>query len=150
ENATPIYVQAPFYTIQKDEHGDPFLDKNGEIQTKKEYHFVPVFDAKQIENWKEETEKIVIEEPKTFLSVYQSLKELSPVPITFQPDTGERNSYYDEQSNQLIVREGLGSELTCRLIVNEMSKLLVEEKRGEAKTLDDESKQKFEAECLAY
>lgn len=150
ENATPIYVQAPFYTIQKDEHGDPFLDKNGEIQTKKEYHFVPVFDAKQIENWKEETEKIVIEEPKTFLSVYQSLKELSSVPITFQPDTGERNSYYDEQSNQLIVREGLGSELTCRLIVNEMSKLLVEEKRGEAKTLDDESKQKFEAECLAY
>ncbi|EGO5140786.1 toprim domain-containing protein [Enterococcus faecalis] len=150
ENATPIYVQAPFYTIQKDEHGDPFLDKNGEIQTKKEYHFVPVFDANQIENWKEETEKIVIEEPKTFLSVYQSLKELSPVPITFQPDTGERNSYYDEQSNQLIVREGLGSELTCRLIVNEMSKLLVEEKRGEAKTLDDESKQKFEAECLAY
>ncbi|EKQ3716269.1 toprim domain-containing protein [Enterococcus faecalis] len=150
ENATPIYVQAPFYTIQKDEHGDPFLDKNGEIQTKKEYHFVPVFDANQIENWKEETEKIVIEEPKTFLSVYQSLKELSPVPITFQPDTGERNSYYDEQSNQLIVQEGLGSELTCRLIVNEMSKLLVEEKRGEAKTLDDESKQKFEAECLAY
>ncbi|HAP3765266.1 TPA: hypothetical protein IUT66_002588 [Enterococcus faecalis] len=44
----------------------------------------------------------------------------------------------------------MGSELTCRLIVNEMSKLLVEEKRGEAKTLDDESKQKFEAECLAY
>lgn len=150
ENATPIYVQAPFYTIQKDEHGDPFLDKNGEIQTKKEYHFVPVFDAKQIENWKEETEKIVIEEPKTFLSVYQSLKEFSPVPITFQPDTGERNSFYDEQFNQLIVREGLGSELTCRLIVNEMSKLLVEEKRGEAKTLDDKSKQKFEAECLAY
>ena len=150
ENATPIYVQAPFYTIQKDEHGDPFLDKNGEIQTKKEYHFVPVFDAKQIENWKEKTEKIVIEEPKTFLSVYQSLKELSPVPITFQPDTGERNSFYDEQSNQLIVREGLGSELTCRLIVNEMSNLLVEEKRGESKTLDDESKQKFEAECLAY
>lgn len=150
ENATPIYVQAPFYTIQKDEHGDPFLDKNGEIQTKKEYHFVPVFDAKQIENWKEETEKIVIEEPKTFLSVYQSLKELSPVPIHFKPDTGVINSYYDEQSNQLIVREGLGSELTCRLIVNEMSKLLVEEKRGQTKTLDDERKQKFEAECLAY
>ncbi len=150
ENATPIYVQAPFYTIQKDEHGDPFLDKNGEIQTKKEYHFVPVFDAKQIENWKEETEKIVIEEPKTFLSVYQSLKELSPVPITFQPDMGERNSYYDEQSNQLIVREGLGSELTCRLIVNEMSKLLVEERRGEIRTIDDQTKQNFEAECLAY
>lgn len=150
ENATPIYVQAPFYTIQKDEHGDPFLDKNGEIQTKKEYHFVPVFDAKQIENWKEETEKIVIEEPKTFLSVYQSLKEFSPVPITFQPDTGERNSYYDEQSNQLIVREGLGSELTCRLIVNEMSKLLVEERRGEIRTIDDQTKQNFEAECLAY
>ncbi|MDT2227834.1 LPD1 domain-containing protein [Enterococcus sp. C40] len=150
ENATPIYVQAPFYTIQKDEHGDPFLDKNGEIQTKKEYHFVPVFDAKQIENWKEETEKIVIEEPKTFLSVYQSLKEFSPVPIHFKPDTGVINSYYDEQSNQLIVREGLGSELTCRLIVNEMSKLLVEEKRGQTKTLDDENKQKFESECLAY
>lgn len=150
ENATPIYVQAPFYTIQKDEHGDPFLDKNGEIQTKKEYHFVPVFDAKQIENWKEQSEKISIEEPKTFLSVYQSLKEFSPVPITFQPDTGERNSYYDEQSNQLIVREGLGSELTCRLIVNEMSKLLVEERRGEIRTIDDQTKQNFEAECLAY
>ncbi|PWI85446.1 hypothetical protein DKB98_05745 [Enterococcus faecalis] len=150
ENATPIYVQAPFYTIQKDEHGDPFLDKNGEIQTKKEYHFVPVFDAKQIENWKEQSEKISIEEPKTFLSVYQSLKELSPVPITFQLDTGERNSYYDEQSNQLIVREGLGSQLTCRLIVNEMSKLLVEERRGEIRTIDDQTKQNFEAECLTY
>ena len=150
ENATPIYVQAPFYTIHKDEHGDPFLDKNGEIQTKKEYHFVPVFDAKQIENWKEQSEKISIEEPKTFLSVYQSLKELSPVPITFQPDTGEQNSYYDEQSNQLIVREGLGSELTCRLIVNEMSKLLVEERRGEIRTIDDQTKQNFEAECLTY
>ncbi|QQR11215.1 DUF3991 domain-containing protein [Enterococcus faecalis] len=150
ENATPIYVQAPFYTIQKDEHGDPFLDKNGEIQTKKEYHFVPVFDAKQIENWKEQSEKISIEEPKTFFSVYQSLKELSPVPITFQPDTGEQNSYYDEQSNQLIVREGLGSELTCRLIVNEMSKLLVEERRGEIRTIDDQTKQNFEAECLTY
>lgn len=35
ENATPIYVQAPFYTIQKDEHGDPFLIKMAKFKQKK-------------------------------------------------------------------------------------------------------------------
>lgn len=150
DQATPIYVQAPFHTIEKDEKGEPVLDKNGEVVTKVEHHFVPVFDERQVVGKEKQRDALDLEDPKQFFSVYQSLKECCPVPIAIVSETMVVNGYYDQIKNQLTVQEGLGGELTCRTIVQELSKLLVDQKRPETNVAEDQVKVQFEAEGLAF
>lgn len=150
DQATPIYVQAPFHTIEKDKNGEPVLDKNGEVVTKVEHHFVPVFDESQVVGREKQREALDLEDPKQFFSVYQSLKECCPVPITFTYETGLNNGYYDQTKNQLLVLEGLGGELTCLTIVEELSKILVNQTRPETMIAEEQVKHQFEAEGLAF
>lgn len=150
DQATPIYVQAPFHTIEKDEKGEPVLDKNGEVVTKVEHHFVPVFDESQVVGREKQRDALDLENPKQFFSVYQSLKECCPVPITFTFETGFTNGYYDQTKNQLLVHEGLGGELTCLTIVQELSKVLVNQTRPETMIAEEQVKHQFEAEGLAF
>ena len=150
EQATPIYVQVPFHTIEKDEKGEPVLDKNGEVVTKVEHHFVPVFDESQVVGREKQRDSLDLEEPKQFLAVYQSLKDCCPVPIAILPESMMVNGYYDQIKNQLTVQEGLGGELTCRTIVQELSKILVDQTRPETNVAEEQVKHQFEAEGLAF
>ncbi|MFG5464399.1 LPD1 domain-containing protein [Enterococcus faecalis] len=150
DQATPIYVQAPFHTIEKDKNGEPVLDKNGEVVTKVDHHFVPVFDESQVVGREKQRDSLDLEDPKQFFSVYQSLKECCPVPITFTFETGLNNGYYDQTKNQLLVHEGLGGELTCLTIVEELSKILVNQTRPETMIAEEQVKHQFEAEGLAF
>lgn len=150
DQATPIYVQAPFHTIEKDKNGEPVLDKNGEVVTKVEPHFVPVFDESQVVGKENQRDSLDLEDPKQFFPVYNSLKECCPVRISIESENMVGNGYYDQIKNQLTVQEGLGGERTCRTIVEELSKILVDQTRPETIIAEEQVKHQFEAEGLAF
>ncbi|HBI2075871.1 TPA: DUF3991 domain-containing protein [Enterococcus faecalis] len=150
DQATPIYVQAPFHTIEKDKNGEPVLDKNGEVVTKVEHHFVPVFDESQVVGKEKQRDSLDLEDPKQFFSVYQSLKDCCPILIAIVSENMMVNGYYDQIKNQLTVKEGLGGELTCRTIVQELSKILVDQTRPATNVAEEQVKHQFEAEGLAF
>lgn len=150
-----LYVYAPRRQDKKDKDGNVITNAEGEIQTELSFFLTPVFDVSQTAGEKELPKQLYnildnFEEPKIFTRTYQTLEDMSPVPITIEPISGQANGYYSPTDKRIVIKQGLGEIMTLKVVIHEMAHALLHS-NSEARFGDnDYRRQEFEAESVAY
>ena len=154
-----IHILAPCPVKQEmikdvyDENLSPVLDSDGNpVQEHKEvilpaFKPVPVFDVSQTEG--EPIPSIV--KPldgsvEDFEEMMETLRRVSPVPITFLPLPGAQDGYYSPGEQKIVLRTDMGNEQTVCAAIHEITHALLHTKIGEKSPATME----VEAESVAY
>lgn len=162
EKGIKIIAPAP-YTIQKeqqkvDEKGKPVFDQDGEavmetIDVKvNAFKVVHTFDVSQ--TYGEELPSYGVEEltgeVDRFSVMFDALKEICPVPMTFENIESGAKGYYSQMEKRIAIQEGMSEVQTIKTAIHEMAhqKLhAVENTKDEKQT---RSSKEVEAESVAY
>lgn len=154
QGSKALYVYAPGSTIKKDVEGKPILDEKGEAIKETYFFLTPVFDVSQTTG--EPLPKQIyelennLESPSRFLKLYQGLCEVSPVKVSLEAIQGGANGYYDLQNKHIVIKQGMGEEMTLKTLIHEITHASIHE--GSSAKFGDEvyACQEFEAESVAY
>lgn len=162
EKGIKIIAPAP-YTIQReqqkvDEKGKPVFDKDGEavmetVDVKvNAFKVVNTFDVSQ--TYGEELPSYGVEEltgeVDRFSVMFDALKEICPVPMTFENIESGAKGYYSQTEKRIAIQEGMSEVQTIKTAIHEMAhqKLhAVENAKDEKQT---RSSKEVEAESVAY
>ena len=164
EKGIRIFAPAP-YKMQKEQEktdvsGKVVVDKDGEpVKEKVEITvnaFKPVstFDVSQTEG--DPVPTVGVNELTAAVEGYESLlnalKEVIPVPVSFeQIDSGAKGFYHLEE-NRIVVQEGMSEAQTVKTLVHEASHQALHSKEAREASGETKSKnqQETEAESIAY
>ncbi len=164
EKGIRIFAPAP-YKMQKEQEktdtsGRVILDKDGEpVKEKVEITvnaFKPVstFDVSQTEG--DPVPTVGVNELTAAVEGYESLlkalKEVIPVPVSFEQIESGAKGYYHLEDKRIVVQEGMSESQTVKTLVHEASHQALHSKEaretaGEKKT---QNQQETEAESIAY
>ena len=145
---------------KKDEAGNPVRDASGQpVMEKVEVTinaFKPVstFDVSQTEG--EPIPSLGVDELKADVAGYENLfeaiKEIVPVPITFEKIESGAKGYFSPEGNRIAIREGMGEAQTVKTAIHEAAHQALHS--GEAYRKSDVPKSRnqkaTEAESVAY
>lgn len=150
-------------TIDKlvfDENGNPVLGENGEQQTEKKVVEIPsfrpvyVYDVSQTSG-----EPIPTLGPdelngavENYNKIFEALKEVSPVPITFEAITDGSKGYYSHTEKRIAIKEGMSEAMNLSVALHEIAHSMVHSQEvikatGEVK---DRQTKEVEAESISY
>lgn len=161
EKGIKILAPAP-YTIQReqnklDEYGKPVLDKDGEPVTESveikvnAFKVVSTFDVSQTDG--KELPSVGVDElegnVEKFGIMLEALKEICPVPITFENIESGAKGYYHQAEKRIAIQEGMSEVQTVKTVIHEMAhqKLHAIENNGSKQS---RSSKEVEAESVAY
>lgn len=139
----------------KDKEGNPVLDENGEPKTKKiEYVTFSIgntFDISQTYGKELNLQgKELIGEGLNKPEFFKAMQEIANVnEIKVQPIKGGAKGYFDLESNEIVVKEGMSDLQTTKTVVHETAHAVVFSDEELAKTLD-RSEHEIVAESVAY
>lgn len=167
ERGIKILAPAPYKkTVEEkqfDKNGVPMKDKDGNIIVNTREITVPafkvttVFDVSQTAG--EEIPMLAkqltgsIEEYEQF---FQTLKEISPVPITLEPIDGTANGYYHLEEKRIAIKDSLSEMQTLKTAIHEIAhaKLHALPDKDEDGVTDDtrpdNRTREVQAESIAY
>lgn len=114
------------------------------------YKAVPVFDLSQTEG--EELPELLHKlsgNLEDYEGTLKTIEGLSPVPISFEENTGRANGYYTHTENRIVINSSLSQEQTIKTLVHEISHSILHSKEGEEKDADKRTKE-VQAESIAY
>lgn len=156
-----ILAPAPYKVnkerVKLDEHGEAVRDENGEVVTENEvvqvnsFKVVRTFDVSQTEG--KELPSFGVHELTGTVEEYDrllnSLKDVCPVPISFETFPGEAKGYFSMTENRIVVRTGMSQLQTLKTLIHEMAhqKLHSVDADGHKKTREQKE---VEAESVAY
>lgn len=150
-----IYIFVPSIRDRKDKEGNLIRDKEGNVKKDVRYLLRPVFDANQTKG-KELPKQLYdleddLKRPELFANMYQSLVDMSPVPVTIEPIQREGTSgYYHLEDKRIVLKEGLGQVMTIKVLLHEMAHASLHQNSTAAFGDDVYRRQEFEAESVAY
>ena len=161
EKGIKILAPAP-YTIQReqtklDDRGNPMLDKDGEpimesVEIKvNAFKVVSTFDVSQTEG--KELPTLGVDELIGGVDGYgifmEALKEVCPVPMTFENIEGGAKGFYSQTEKRIAIQEGMSEAQTVKTAIHEMAhqKLHAIENHGPKQT---RGSKEVEAESVAY
>ncbi len=161
EKGIKILAPAP-YTIQReqtklDDRGNPMMDKDGEpimesVEVKiNAFKVVSTFDVSQTDG--KELPSIGVDELTGGVEGYgtflEALKEVCPVPITFENIEGGAKGFYSQTEKRIAIQEGMSEAQTVKTAIHEMAhqKLHAIENSGAKQSRNSKE---VEAESVAY
>ena len=164
EKGIRIFAPAP-YKMQKEQEktdvsGKVVVDKDGEpVKEKVEIMvnaFKPVstFDVSQTEG--DPVPTVGVNELTAAVEGYESLlnalKEVIPVPVSFEQIDSGAKGYYHLEENRIVVQEGMSEAQTVKTLVHEASHQALHSKEAREASGETKSKnqQETEAESIAY
>ena len=164
EKGIRIFAPAP-YKMQKEQEktdvsGKVVVDKDGEpVKEKVEITvnaFKPVstFDVSQTEG--DPVPTVGVNELTAAVEGYESLlnalKEVIPVPVSFEQIDSGAKGYYHLEENRIVVQEGMSEAQTVKTLVHEASHQALHSKEAREASGETKSKnqQETEAESIAY
>ena len=163
EKGISILAPAP-YKIEReqtklDDNGKPVFDADGEpVKEKVEvtiraFKVVKTFDLSQTDG--KEIPSIGPSELTGSIEGYpkllQALKEISPVPVSFELIDGNAKGFYHQQDKKIVVQDGMSEVQTIKTLLHEMAHQQMHDKDQvpEAKNFTRNSVE-TEAESVAY
>lgn len=161
EKGIKILAPAP-YTIQReqnklDDRGNPMMDKDGEpimesVEIKvNAFKVVSTFDVSQTDG--KELPSLGVDELTGGVDGYgtflEALKEVCPVPITFENIEGGAKGFYSQTEKRIAIQEGMSEAQTVKTAIHEMAhqKLHAIENNGPKQSRNSKE---VEAESVAY
>ena len=164
EKGIRILAPAP-YKMEKeqdklDSFGSKVLDKDGEpVKEKIEVTvnaFKPVstFDISQTEG--EPIPKLGVDElvggVNGYETMLEAIKEVVPVPITFENIESGAKGFYNLEENRIVVQEGMSEAQTVKTLLHEASHQALHSREAMEHSADKKSQgqKEVEAESIAY
>ena len=160
EKAIKILAPTPYKTkkmIDKvDEKGNLVLDENGKpkkeevILTVLKFKVVSVFDVSQTEG--EPLPQLVESlkgEVHEFDYLFQALKEISPVPISFE-DMESAHGYFSPAENRIALKKGESQLQTIKTLIHEIAHAVLHNTEMQKEEKKDRRTKEVEAESVAY
>ena len=145
-----LFVFAPTEVYKKDAEGNYIKDHNGEFIKSIYYKLVPVFDVAQTSGAKLPQPIYRLEEnfkdPLEFKRIFESISEISNVPIRFEEFSEESNlnGYYHHEKKEIVIRKKMSEQMIVKTLLHELV-------HSRIHSLDENRSQKeFEAESVAY
>ena len=144
EKGIKIIAPSP-YTIQKevdvmDAGGRPVLDHDGEpVKETKEYNLVGfkaenTFDVSQTEG--KELPRVGVDELKGSVDKYEvlmgALKEISPVPISFEDIKSGAKGYYHTEDKRIAIQQGMSELQTLKTCIHEITHSMIHYDKNES------------------
>lgn len=149
-----LYIYVPSIREEKDKEGKPILDKDGNPKKVVSFLLRPVFDVSQTKGKELPKQLYNIEDDLTdkqlFPKLYQSLVDLSTVPISLESFKGMGSGYYDPTEKKIVIKEGLGQVMTLSTLIHEMTHARLHTDSSARFGDDTYRRQEFEAESIAY
>ena len=164
ENGIKILAPSP-YTIQAEQNkvdketGKPILDTDGEpVRETKEvtvnaFKVVSTFDLSQTDG--KELPSLGVNELVGNIESYgrllQALKEVSPVPISFEDIESGAKGYYHQTDKRIAIQDGMSEVQTVKTVIHEMAHQKLHAVI-ETDVMNQQSRQskEVEAESVAY
>lgn len=164
EKSIKIFAPAPYQVkrqvTKKDGNGNVLLGKDGKPLTEEQetvitaFKVVSVFDYSQTEGEPlPELTKTLTASVEHYPEFLAALREISPVPISFQNISGDSYGYYDPTTKQIVVQKGLPELQTLKTTIHEIAhaKLHDLEKAIQTQTvLPDKYTCEVQAEGVAF
>lgn len=164
EKGLVILAPCPFKkTIDKpvfDENGNPVLGKDGEQETEKKviemqsFRPVYVYDVSQTSG--EPVPTLGPDElngtVENYDKIFEALKEVSPVPITFEAITDGSKGYYSHTEKRIAIKEGLSPAMALSVLAHEISHSLAHSQETLKATgeIKDRRTKEVEAESISF
>lgn len=140
----------------------PILDKDGNPITETKEMMIPdykvahVFDISQTEG--AELPNIATNlqtSVEQYQEIYDAVTGISPVPISFEPLTGEVHGYYSLTDKKIVICEGMSELQTLKTTIHEIAHaklhdIDVNAPKEEKENLPDKFTREVEAESIAY
>lgn len=164
ENGIKILAPSP-YTIQAEQNkvdkdtGKPILDTDGEpVRETKEvtvnaFKVVSTFDLSQTDG--KELPSLGVNELvgniESYGTLLQALKEVSPVPISFEDIESGAKGYYHQTDKRIAIQDGMSEVQTVKTVIHEMAHQKLHAVIG-SDVMNQQSRQskEVEAESVAY
>ena len=167
EKGIKIFAPAPYKVKEEREKLDPatqkpILDKDGKPVTetvevtRPAFKVVSVFDVSQTDG--KELPDIAVDEltgsVDNYATFFDVLKELSPVPITFENITNGAKGYFSHVENRIAIQEGMSEIQTIKTAIHEIAHAKLHAVAPGEKVAPEEKKDRrtkeVEAESVAY
>ncbi|MBP5432257.1 MAG: DUF3849 domain-containing protein [Ruminococcus sp.] len=166
EKGIQILAPAP-YTIKKEQtklDKDtqlPVLDDDGkpvieEIEVKiPAFKVVSVFDVSQTSG--KELPTLGVDElkgdVKNYEKLFEALKSIAPVPVSFEDIKGGAKGYFDKDKNLIAINEGMSETQTVKTAIHEIAHSILHNHnmtKAEVDKPKDRNTEEVEAESIAY
>ena len=165
EKGIRIIAPSPYKVKLEQDVVDPkthmrMLDSSGNpvkqtvVVERPAFRVATVFDVTQTEG--RELPSITVNELKGDVKDYESfikvLKDISPVPISFENVTFDARGYYSVKDRRIVIQEGMSQIQTVKTAIHEMAHAMLHsaEKQKESKTDKSQRTKEVEAESIAY
>ena len=167
EKGIKILAPAPYKVKEEREKLDtvtqkPILDKDGKPVTevvevsRPAFKVVSVFDVSQTDG--KELPDIAVDElsgsVENYAAFFDTLKELSPVPIAFENITDGAKSYFSPVENRIAIQEGMSEIQTIKTAIHEIAHAKLHAITPGEKVAPEDKKDRrtkeVEAESIAY
>lgn len=164
EKGIRILAPAPFKLEKEqdkvDTNGKPVLDSDGEpVKEKTEISissFKPVstFDLSQTEG--EPLPQIGVEElsgnVKEYATLFEAIKAISPVPISFEKMQGNEKGYFQKKENRIAIKEGMSEVQNVKTLIHEIAHAKLHSIEAQQLKAGKQSRnsKEVEAESVAY
>ena len=167
EKGIKILAPAPYKVKEEREKLDPvtqkpILDKDGKPVTevvevsRPAFKVVSVFDVSQTDG--KELPDIAVDElsgsVENYAAFFDTLKELSPVPIAFENITDGAKGYFSPVENRIAIQEGMSEIQTIKTAIHEIAHAKLHAVTPGEKVAPEDKKDRrtkeVEAESIAY
>ena len=167
EKGIKILAPAPYKVKEEREKLDPvtqkpILDKDGKPVTevvevsRPAFKIVSVFDVSQTDG--KELPDIAVDElsgsVENYAAFFDTLKELSPVPIAFENITDGAKGYFSPVENRIAIQEGMSEIQTIKTSIHEIAHAKLHAVTPGEKVAPEDKKDRrtkeVEAESIAY
>lgn len=167
EKGIKILAPAPYKVKEEREKLDPvtqqpILDKDGKPVTevveisRPAFKVVSVFDVSQTDG--KELPDIAVDElsgsVENYAAFFDTLKELSPVPIAFENITDGAKGYFSPVENRIAIQEGMSEIQTIKTAIHEIAHAKLHSVTPGEKVAPEDKKDRrtkeVEAESIAY
>ena len=167
EKGIKILAPAPYKVKEERQKLDPvtrqpILDKDGKPVTevvevsRPAFKVVSVFDVSQTDG--KELPDIAVDElsgsVENYAAFFDTLKELSPVPIAFENITDGAKGYFSPMENRIAIQEGMSEIQTIKTAIHEIAHAKLHAITPGEKVAPEDKKDRrtkeVEAESIAY
>ena len=167
EKGIKILAPAPYKAQEEREKIDPttqkpVLDADGKPVTetvevmRPAFKVVSVFDVSQTDG--KELPDIAVDEltgsVENYAAFFETLKQESPVPVTFEDIPGGAKGYFSHAENRIAIQEGMSEIQTVKTAIHEIAHAKLHAIKPDEKVAPEERKDRHtkevEAESVAY
>ena len=131
----PVKIKKEF--VKTDIDGQPVLDEYGNEMTEAKiaavrFKVAYTFDVSQTDGAELPSLGIkqLLDDVKDFDAIFETLKEICPVPISLEDVQGGANGYYSLTENRIVIKKGMSESQTIKTAIHEMAHQMLHNKEA--------------------